>query len=232
MGPWKYIFISGYFITLSVSRRDFFNHFKSWHTEKGAKIVKAHHQFLRKDFIIKKKTSNKIVFKSSVAKFLITVLFFKIMLIIDFDYFLFNFFLTSFWPYPKFPRHTCGPFRSHQCAITHRLQIADLDYTVLNGRMTNKWCIGKDLQGSGHGLTQVLSQHLPGAILENHKSLSQNSWCRRPRFKPRTSKIWVYGTTTMLTCSVRSVKSRFHCTVQSLNKRNTLTYMETKHKVS
>jgi hypothetical protein len=58
------------------------------------------------------------VFKSSIAKILITVLFLKIMLIMDFDdFFIPQFFLASFSPSPKLPRHTCGPFVSHQVQI-------------------------------------------------------------------------------------------------------------------
>jgi hypothetical protein len=46
-GPSKYIFNSGYFITVSAARPEFFNTPK-----KVPKIFKAHHQFF-KDFIIK-----------------------------------------------------------------------------------------------------------------------------------------------------------------------------------
>jgi hypothetical protein len=37
------------------------------------------------------------------------------------DSYFFNppFFLTSFRPSPKLPRHTCGLFASHQCAAAH-----------------------------------------------------------------------------------------------------------------
>jgi hypothetical protein len=61
----------------------------------GTRIVMAHHQFLRRDFIIK--MSNKTVFNSSIAKILIIVLFLKIMLFMDFNNFCIpHFFLTSF----------------------------------------------------------------------------------------------------------------------------------------
>jgi indole-3-glycerol phosphate synthase len=72
-------------------RQSFSNFFNSWHTEQSAKTVKAHHQFLRRDFIIKK-TNIKNAFKSSIAKILIIVLFFKIMLIMDID----DFFIPQF----------------------------------------------------------------------------------------------------------------------------------------
>jgi hypothetical protein len=46
------------------------------------------------------------------------------MFIMDFDdFFIAQFFLASFRPSPKLPRHTCGPFASHQCAEAHRLKI-------------------------------------------------------------------------------------------------------------
>jgi hypothetical protein len=37
-----------------------------------------------------------------------------------------KFFLASFRPSAKLPRHTRGPFASHQCAAAHRLKIAAL----------------------------------------------------------------------------------------------------------
>lgn len=127
----------------------------------------AHHQYLR---ILPLKTNNEIVFKRSIAKILIIMLFLKIMLIIDLDDFLSIIFFTLLFELPpEFQRHTCGPFTWHQCAAAHRLKITDLYYTVLYGKTTDKWGIGKDLQGSGNGLTQVLSQHLPRGILKNHK---------------------------------------------------------------
>jgi hypothetical protein len=42
-------------------------------------------------------------------------------------FFLPQFFLASFRPSPKLPRHTCGPFASHQCAAAHRLKIAGVE---------------------------------------------------------------------------------------------------------
>jgi hypothetical protein len=59
------------------------------------------------------------------AKILLNMLFLKIILIVDFDEFYSCIsFLASFRPSTKLPRHTCGPFASHQCAATHRLKIA------------------------------------------------------------------------------------------------------------
>jgi hypothetical protein len=48
-------------------------------------------------------------------------------------FFIPQFFLASFRPSPKLPRHTCGPFASHQCAAAHRLKIAAL--TERRGRV-------------------------------------------------------------------------------------------------
>jgi hypothetical protein len=63
-----------------------------------------------------------IVFKISIARIVIIVLFLKIMLIIDFnDFFIPQFFLNSFRPSPKLPRHTCRPFTAY------RLKVAALD---------------------------------------------------------------------------------------------------------
>jgi hypothetical protein len=49
-----------------------------------------------------------------------------------------RFFLNSFRPSPNHPRHTCGPFASHQCAPAPRLKIAaiGLYYIALNGRIS------------------------------------------------------------------------------------------------
>jgi hypothetical protein len=63
---------------------------------KALRLLRHTINFLSTDFIIMK-TSNKIVFKRSIAKILIIVLFSKIMLIMDFDKFLFlNFFSLLF----------------------------------------------------------------------------------------------------------------------------------------
>jgi hypothetical protein len=37
-----------------------------------------------------------------------------------------QFFLASFRPSRKLPRHTCGSFASYQCAAANRLNIAEL----------------------------------------------------------------------------------------------------------
>lgn len=66
---------------------------------KALKLSRHTISFLRRDFIVTK-TSSKIVFQSSVAKILIIAVLLKIMLIMDFDDFLLNFF-HSFRPSPK-----------------------------------------------------------------------------------------------------------------------------------
>jgi hypothetical protein len=69
----------------------------------------------------------RLCFKSSIAKILIIMLFLKIMMIVDFgDYFIPQFFLASFRPFPKLSLHTYGPLASHQCAEAHGLKIAAL----------------------------------------------------------------------------------------------------------
>jgi hypothetical protein len=55
-------------------RQSFSNFFNSRHTKQSTKNVKAHHQFLWREFIIKK-GNIKNVFKSSTAKIIITVIF-------------------------------------------------------------------------------------------------------------------------------------------------------------
>jgi hypothetical protein len=102
--------------------------FNPRHVEKGAKIVKAHHQFLRRVFIIKK-TSNKIVFKSSIAKILITVLFLKNNVDHGFPRFFFYSSIISrfFSAFHQTPAAHLRALRSHMCAAAHRFKFADLD---------------------------------------------------------------------------------------------------------
>jgi hypothetical protein len=104
----------------------FSNFLNSRHTEKRTKIFKAEYQFLRRELIIKI-PSNKIVFRSSITKILIILLFLNIMLITDFhDFFIARFLFACFLPPPKLPRHICRASASHRCAATHRLTIAGL----------------------------------------------------------------------------------------------------------
>jgi hypothetical protein len=44
-----------------------------------------------------------------------------------------------------------------------------LEFTASNGRMINEWGIGKCLEGTGHGLFEVLSGLLPGGTKETKK---------------------------------------------------------------
>jgi hypothetical protein len=57
------------------------------------------------------------------------------------------------------------------------------------------WRSGKDKEESAHGLTEVLSQHLPGVTSEEHKNPRPGQLASRLRFEPSTSRIWVksYG---------------------------------------
>jgi hypothetical protein len=88
--------------------------FNSRHTEQGAKIAKARHEFFMERFL-SLKTSNKFVFKSSNHCVIL-----KKMLIMDFEDLLMQFFLASFRPSPKLPRHTYGPFTSHCTPVENR----------------------------------------------------------------------------------------------------------------
>jgi hypothetical protein len=40
--------------------------------------------------------------------------------------------------------------------------VSIVDYISLNDRMRDEWCIGTDLEGNSHGLSEILSQKLPG----------------------------------------------------------------------
>jgi hypothetical protein len=67
-----------------------------------------------------------------------------------------------------------------------------LDYTESNGRIIG-W-IGKDLEGSGHDLINVLFHHLPGQTEESHKkNFSQDSPCSGcVEQRPSWRIIWTY----------------------------------------
>jgi hypothetical protein len=49
--------------------------------------------------------------------------------------------------------------------------------SVTSDKNMHKCWIGKGVGGSGHGLIEVLFQHLSGGTEENHKNLSQDSRC-------------------------------------------------------
>jgi hypothetical protein len=62
--------------------------------------------------------------------------------------------------------------------------------------------IGKDLEGSGSGLIEVLSQYFPGYLKENNKE-PQSRWSvSRPRFKPSAWSLERYSYTNMLSLPV------------------------------
>jgi hypothetical protein len=46
-------------------------------------------------------------------------------------------------------------------------------------------CIGKDVEGSDHGLFELLSQHMPG-VTEEHIENNQESWLLTPDFNLRS----------------------------------------------
>jgi hypothetical protein len=58
--------------------------------------------------------------------------------------------------------------------------------------------IGKDFEGRGRGLTEVLSQHLRDS--KPIESLSQDCRCPGPKFKPSTLRTEVLNVTVMSSC--------------------------------
>jgi hypothetical protein len=60
----------------------------------------------------------------------------------------------------------CGLFNTN---------VSSSDYMGLNDGMIREYSTGKDVEGTGHGLIVVLSQHLPGGIEENHET-PQSGW--------------------------------------------------------
>jgi hypothetical protein len=58
-------------------------------------------------------------------------------------------------------------------AVLRRCQC--LDYIKSNDTVINETLIGNNVRGSGRGLIEALSPHLPGGITETKKVLSQDS---------------------------------------------------------
>jgi hypothetical protein len=48
--------------------------------------------------------------------------------------------------------------------------VSCLDLTAQNERIINEFGTGKDLEGSGHGLIEVLSQHVTKGTRKNHET--------------------------------------------------------------
>jgi hypothetical protein len=49
-----------------------------------------------------------------------------------------------------------------------RLFITDLDYVASNGRVNDEWSTGKNLEGSGNCLIDLLSRNFPVGTEETH----------------------------------------------------------------
>jgi hypothetical protein len=65
------------------------------------------------------------------------------------------------------------------------------------------WWIGKELEGSGRNLTQVLSWHLPGETEENRTKLRTGQPVSWLRFETKTFRMWVL------------VLSAYYCLIES-----------------
>jgi hypothetical protein len=70
-----------------------------------------------------------------------------------------------------------------------------LDYIASNERVTEERWIGKDLEGRGHGLIEVLSEHLPRGTEENHWEPQSGSSMSLTKFEPSTFWIWAKSVT-------------------------------------
>jgi hypothetical protein len=57
------------------------------------------------------------------------------------------------------------------CAVLLIDVISSSDCITLNCWTSAKWPIGKDSEGSGHGLIEVLSEHLTGGARKNEALL-------------------------------------------------------------
>jgi hypothetical protein len=84
--------------------------------------------------------------------------------------------------------------------ISGRFQFQDS--TASDGMMINEWWkTGKDLEGSGCGLTRVLSRHLSGET-EDKTTINLSQRVSRPWFLPSASRIQVYSVNCRPSCSV------------------------------
>ena len=57
--------------------------------------------------------------------------------------------------------------------------------------MIAKWWTVKDFVGSGQGLINILSQHIPGGNKKNHNEPQSGLLVDGPRYKPGSSQIQV-----------------------------------------
>jgi hypothetical protein len=77
-----------------------------------------------------------------------------------------------------------------------------VDYTALNGCVTDRRWIRKDLESSGCGLIGVLSRYVPNVTKENSENHQIGQPVPRSRFEPSSSGIRVWSVAAMPTRSV------------------------------
>jgi hypothetical protein len=78
-----------------------------------------------------------------------------------------------------------------------------LGCVVLDGRVTDYWWIGSGLEGSGHGLIEVLYRHLTGV----GECLSQESQCPGWRSELNSSWVRVWSVTAVPSCLILPLRS-------------------------
>jgi hypothetical protein len=69
------------------------------------------------------------------------------------------------------------------------------------GQQVNEWLNGKDLEGSGHSLIEVVSQYMSRGIEKSHEKSQSEYTVPRPKFEQRTSLIQVLSVRSRLSCS-------------------------------
>jgi hypothetical protein len=78
----------------------------------------------------------------------------------------------------------------------------DMLYKSSNGRITNDWQTGKDLEGNSRGLTEVLFRHLPERNWEKPRTFQIGQSVSWPRFELDTSRMKIYSVMATRTFSV------------------------------
>jgi hypothetical protein len=104
--------------------------------------------------------------------------------------------------------------------------VSTRDYIASNGRITEEWWIGKDLEGGSRGLIELLSRHLPGGAERNHEKCHSEYPVSRPRSEQNISWVRVKCVTATPTRSV----PRIFPDSDAITKSNKLTHFYPKLK--
>jgi hypothetical protein len=96
--------------------------------------------------------------------------------------------------------------------------VSNSEYTVSNDRKRYVLWIEKDFKWTGYGLISVLSQHLPGRTVQNHKDIriandpaeiqTRHTSLEHYHYTNHLSVLWLWDTYITFSCSVIKYSSR------------------------